>query len=40
MVAWFDSIGYGPDEPDELVYLATEDDDEIPGGFEHLRVNL
>ncbi|MFE2346500.1 hypothetical protein [Kitasatospora cineracea] len=40
VAAWLDSIGYGPDGPDELVYLATEDDDETPDGFEHLRVEL
>lgn len=39
--AWFDSVGYGYDEPDELVYLLAEDDDEeIPDGFEYLRIDV
>jgi hypothetical protein len=40
VAAWLDRIGYGPNEPDLLVYLAAEDDGGIPAGFEYLAVTL
>ncbi|MFE6500758.1 hypothetical protein [Kitasatospora sp. NPDC057738] len=40
--AWMDTIGYGPEAEDELIYLVTDDDDldAIPAGFEHLTIEL
>lgn len=32
--------GYGPDEPDELMYLVLDDDAEIPSGLPTLHVQL
>ncbi|MFE6868324.1 hypothetical protein ACFVFS_17380 [Kitasatospora sp. NPDC057692] len=39
VIAWMKAIPYGPDHPDELVYLVTEDD-EIPDGFPTLTISL
>ncbi|MEV7156995.1 hypothetical protein AB0N77_20585 [Streptomyces misionensis] len=41
MTAWLDGIGYGWDNPDELVYLVTENDPGvIPAGFEYITVEV
>ncbi|MEU4296396.1 hypothetical protein [Kitasatospora aureofaciens] len=41
VAAWMNAHGYGPDRPDELVYLVTEDaTDPIPTGFDILTVQL
>lgn len=38
--SFFAEHGYGPDEPDELMYLVTDDDAEIPSGFPTLTVEI
>ncbi|MFF2852713.1 hypothetical protein ACFVT5_41430 [Streptomyces sp. NPDC058001] len=39
--AFMEENGYGPDNPDELMYLVTEDDlDSIPDGFPTLTIRL
>ncbi|MFF2751139.1 hypothetical protein ACFVVA_37085 [Kitasatospora sp. NPDC058048] len=41
VAAWLDALGYGPDNPDELVYLVSDDDPTaIPSGFAHLSLTL
>lgn len=41
VTAWLDGIGYGWDNPDELVYLVTENDPGvIPAGFEYITVEV
>lgn len=41
VTAFFAAQGYGPDEPDELMYLVTEDQTaEIPDGFPALTVRI
>ncbi|MFJ2191640.1 hypothetical protein ACIOJE_27525 [Kitasatospora sp. NPDC087861] len=41
VAAWLDALGYGPDNPDELVYLLTDDGPgTIPPGFAHLSLTL
>jgi len=38
---WLDALGYGPDNPDELVYLVAEDEaEDIPDEFDSLAVEL
>jgi hypothetical protein len=39
VVAFFAEVGYGPDNPEELMYL-LDVDDEIPAGFETLTITL
>ena len=36
---FMDANGYGPDDPDELMYLITEDED-IPDGYPTLTIRL
>ncbi|MFJ6566667.1 hypothetical protein ACIQNU_04555 [Streptomyces sp. NPDC091292] len=39
--AFMEAHGYGPDDPDELMYLVTESDlDDIPDGFPTLTIRL
>ncbi|MEU9606142.1 hypothetical protein [Streptomyces sp. NPDC048057] len=41
IAAWLAQVGYGPDAPDELVYLLAEGDaGAVPAGFEYLAVSV
>ena len=35
---WVTTIGYGPEDPDELIYLVTDPDQAIPTGYPSLTV--
>ncbi|MFD0405601.1 hypothetical protein [Kitasatospora sp. NPDC127116] len=41
VAAWLDAIPYSDDNPDELVYLVTEDNPgTIPAGFDTLTIDI
>lgn len=39
-MAWAEGQGYGPDNPDELVYVQRADEADVPAGFESYRLEV